>query len=435
MVGPETAFSSVDNVHKAVVGVYGKASLRSKLGVVEYIADDCVQGSDAGGAGSDLATWVYSATSGDASSIWSHYYGIINQANRVLYYGPKVETTTEEDEASLNTSLGTAYFFRAYAHFELLCLFSDFTDPEAAGIPYVSHYHVTGNPAREPVEDCYEQIMTDLGRAVELIEMDSPSLTASISADNSVGYVSKSAVNALRARVSLYRGDYVPAYIYAASVLNETNITPIEDVNNMWLDKSNEGVIFKLSRPAGSSTIGSLFVGGDYSSVFRPSNDLRALYSEEDIRTDIFMQYGRDRAGSGAWMVGKWFGEASDIGRVDEKMFRSEEMLLIAAEALVKRDAADAVAATALLNELKAERYEDYSNQTFSDVMSEVIAERRLELAWEGHRLFDARRLGVDLKREGKSIAHDDPRLILPIPQAEIDANSNINDSDQNYGY
>ena len=49
--------------------------------------------------------------------------------------------------------------------------------------------------------------------------------------------------------------------------------------------------------------------------------------------------------------------------------------------------------------------------------------------------LFDARRLKVTMTREGKTISADDYRLTLPIPQAEIDANSGISESDQNYGY
>ena len=105
MVGPDKAFGNVQNVHKAVVGIYGKASLRSKLAVTEYIADDCVQGGDSGGAGTDLAGWVYTATSGDVSGLWAHYYGIINQANRVLNYGPKVKPLNAEEETSLQVSL------------------------------------------------------------------------------------------------------------------------------------------------------------------------------------------------------------------------------------------------------------------------------------------------------------------------------------------
>mgnify|MGYP000505033241 len=49
--------------------------------------------------------------------------------------------------------------------------------------------------------------------------------------------------------------------------------------------------------------------------------------------------------------------------------------------------------------------------------------------------MFDARRLNLTMSREGKSITGDDYRLTLPIPQAEIDANSGISESDQNYGY
>ena len=39
------------------------------------------------------------------------------------------------------------------------------------------------------------------------------------------------------------------------------------------------------------------------------------------------------------------------------------------------------------------------------------------------------------MTREGKTISADDYRLTLPIPQAAIDANSGISESDQNYGY
>lgn len=438
MVGPDKAFGSVENVHKAVVGIYGKASLRSKLAVTEYIADDCVQGGDSGGAGTDLTNWVYTATSGDVSGLWSHYYGIINQANRVLYYGPQLKPANAAEEASLQESFGTAYFFRAYAHFELLCFFSDFMDDEAKGIPYVSHYHVVGNPVREPVGDCYEQIMTDLNRAYDLLTVAAPDLTADNSATNSTAYISQAAVDALRARVALYRGLYSHAYIYASNALRAVGIAKKDDVQNVWLDKSNAGVIFKLSRPAGTSTIGTLFVGGDYSSIFRPSDDLRESFSEDDVRASVFFQYGRDRAGSPAWMVTKWFGDASDIGRVDEKLFRAEEMQLIAAEVLARQENPDMTEANRLLNELRAERHENYTPQDYtsqSAFLNEIARERRCELVWEGHRMFDARRLKLTLSREGKTISGTDYRLTLPIPQAEIDANSGISESDQNYGY
>lgn len=436
MVGPKQAFGDVESVHKAVVGIYGKASLRSKLAVAEYIADDLVQGGDSGGAGTDLTNWVYTATSGDVSGLWGHYYDLINQANRVLYYGPMLKPANDAEAVSLQESFGTAYFFRAYAHFELLCFFSNFSDDGALGIPYVSHYHVMGKPAREKVGACYEQIMTDLNRAYDLLRTAAPDLTADNRASNSTAYLSQTAVDALRARVSLYRKKYTHAYIYASNALRAVGgIARRGEVQNLWLDKNNAGVIFKLSRPAGSATIGTLFVGRDYSSVFRPSNDLRGQYADKDIRSDAFLEYGRDRAGSPVWMVGKWFGDAADIGRLDEKMFRAEEMLLIAVEALMMRENPDLTEANRLLNELRAERIEGYAAQTYPGLLAELIRERRCELVWEGHRLFDARRLGITLSREGKSISPNDYRMTLPIPQSELDANENIPATDQNYGY
>ncbi len=115
------------------------------------------------------------------------------------------------------------------------------------------------------------------------------------------------------------------------------------------------------------------------------------------MRASVFFQYGRDRAGSPVWMVTKWFGDASDIGRVDEKLFRAEEMQLIAAEALARRENPDMTEANRLLNELRAERHENYPPRRTTPrsrpFLDEIARERRCELVWEGHRLFDARRL------------------------------------------
>ena len=58
------------------------------------------------------------------------------------------------------------------------------------------------------------------------------------------------------------------------------------------------------------------------------------------------------------------------------------------------------------------------------------------ELVMEGHRLFDILRVGEVVKRTGTdhflnmtdltTITWDDYRIVMPIPQAEMDANSNM---------
>ena len=66
-----------------------------------------------------------------------------------------------------------------------------------------------------------------------------------------------------------------------------------------------------------------------------------------------------------------------------------------------------------------------------------IIHERRIELAFEGHRWFDMIRIGDGtyavnfLHSIGKSNATKN-RLLFPIPQTEMDANSAMT---QNPGY
>ena len=68
--------------------------------------------------------------------------------------------------------------------------------------------------------------------------------------------------------------------------------------------------------------------------------------------------------------------------------------------------------------------------------LERILKERRKELVGEGHAFFDYMRNGKSVDRSGgwhltmpedaRVIAPSDPRVALPIPQTEIDANPNI---------
>ena len=80
------------------------------------------------------------------------------------------------------------------------------------------------------------------------------------------------------------------------------------------------------------------------------------------------------------------------------------------------------------------ERYGGYYTQ--EEMRELIIHERRMELAFEGHRWFDLVRIDNGdyaiefLQSIGKSVTRE--RLLLPIPQTEIDSNSAMT---QNPGY
>jgi starch-binding outer membrane protein, SusD/RagB family len=65
-----------------------------------------------------------------------------------------------------------------------------------------------------------------------------------------------------------------------------------------------------------------------------------------------------------------------------------------------------------------------------SVTLQDILLERRLELAFEGFRIHDIRRLHENVA----SYPYDDPRLVFPIPAREIDANPSLR-GEQNPGY
>jgi hypothetical protein len=115
-------------------------------------------------------------------------------------------------------------------------------------------------------------------------------------------------------------------------------------------------------------------------------------------------------------------------------------MYLIEAEARAQLD--DAPGALTALNAVQSRAGATLTTTTDKAELLEAIAlERRKELFGEGFHLLDILRRGETLERTDAAhwapvdLEAYDPLMIFPIPQAEIDANPNINEADQNEGY
>lgn len=67
-------------------------------------------------------------------------------------------------------------------------------------------------------------------------------------------------------------------------------------------------------------------------------------------------------------------------------------------------------------------------------LLEEILLERFKEFAFEGHRFFDLKRYGRPIVKTTPNVRvdFDDFRILPPIPQREVDGNSNLN---QNRGY
>lgn len=427
-VGDKDAFSSAKSVEEVTIGAYSRLSLRTLLTVSEFASDNVYQGGQFGGLGDVSYQWSYTSSNGDHSSIWSQGYAAINEANRILEKAPAVKTENDADKVSLNNSLGACYFIRAYSHFVLLEFFSDCSQEAGYGVPYIKKSHTTELPGRNSVKECFDFMLEDLTFAESLLKDNAPS---------NPSFVSKAAVHALRARVYEFRGNWTEAYNSAEKALELVPDVSGNDYKDIWSDKTDKGLLFRLKRLAGSSYIGTLFYQADNSIAYGPSDSYLACLSDKDIRKNLFTAVGPDRDGLILPIVVKYPGPEDARGRSDEKILRSSEMVLIQIEALLNQNG-KLGQANNLLNSFRKSRIDGYTDVTYTkeQMVEELLLERRRELAFEGHRFFDLRRYGKDIERGGSAKLSDIGyfKYLMPIPHSEIVVNKNIKEQ-QNKGY
>ena len=117
----------------------------------------------------------------------------------------------------------------------------------------------------------------------------------------------------------------------------------------------------------------------------------------------------------------------------DFHIFRLADIYLMKAEALV-RSGGDNTEATFLVNRIRARAFPvDPAKLLSSVTLDDIYKERRFELAWEGYTRQDMIRFGTFLlPRMFKPYTSDSKYLLFPIPQQDLDANSNLI---QNPGY
>ena len=148
--------------------------------------------------------------------------------------------------------------------------------------------------------------------------------------------------------------------------------------------------------------------------------------------------------------INKYPGKPNQNLRNDLKIFRNSEMVLILAECEVA--SANLTAAATLVRSIRTARnmatalpaLPVYPNAQAA--WADILFERRKELAFEGHRYLDIKRLAAlagnqgitrdntddDILDQPLTLALSDYRWTLPIPQLEVAGNVSIQ---QNPGY
>ena len=446
----DNAFQNVDDLKLGLLGVYSQFDNTIQIRFNALYTDELSIGLVNGGQGISEYALSLNPTSDAPSQIWTTYYIAIANINKFIAAGNDL-VPAEGEETTYKNILGQAYALRAYAHFELQTYFTtDYSNDSALGVIALDYVPtLDAQIARNTNGEVFDFINADLDTASDLILDNSDVRT----------FVNKDFVTALRARMAAYRGKYTLADTYASQLLTEYPIANQVQFFNMWEDTDNTEMIFKFERSKGDpydaqgtdgfGYVGSMFAFStstiDGSPFFEMSRSLFNKLPTDDIRyiryVDPSSLISPDYETTGNYrqedvlVIRKYPGSENQALMNDLKIFRSAEMLLIKAEALA--DANDLGGAAGLIKQLRDARFgsaqalPSYANQTAA--FGDILDERRVELALEGHRWVDIKRLGVKgnrtIDRYSRdcainnvcTISNTDYRFTMPIPLREID--------------
>lgn len=370
---------------------------------------------------SDAYKAQMNANNSNALGTWSASYSAINRVNNVLSAVDKVTSST----ANKNSIEGQALFLRGSIYFELVRLFAksvgdgDYaTNP---GVPLV--LTPTGNvtdadyKARATVKAVYDQVIADLVKAESLL----PST-------NGV-YATKWSAAAQLSRVYLALKNYTEAGAAANRVITGSGKTLATEVGKNWFTFINNGgttpgeylFSMKVTAQDGVNALNTYFgrtistiagTAGRSDCKIRPAHI--AQYEDGDVRKTYFELSG------GNYYTKKHLDRFGDV-----PVIRLSEMYLTRAEANQRNGTA---VGASPLSDVNAIRTRAGLPALSAVTLADILKERKLELAFEGQFLPDAKRTQTAVG----TLAWNSPKLILPIPQREMDVNKQLV---QNEGY
>ena len=390
---------------------------------------------------------------------WGGHYQTINSMNFLLAGVDDLVIPGSVANGELRRSQlkGEAYFFRAINYFDLAR--TKAYEPGRAVNGFNAGVILRTTPtnaaeqadfrARSPINEVYAQVFSDLDQAYTL------SSTTNLRTGNSRFFVTKGSVRALQARVNLYAGNWAEAASAAQEAIASGIGTLVQDNGNgeallsAWRAVSHPESIFELQMTA-STDGGVTSINGSLQSLTdprltanffdaQPTANLIAAYPANDPRRRLIStEITRPGQPAVPYFLKYTGTSAQFVDRIP--IMRISEMHLIRVEAFAELGQIDN--ALAELNTFRAARGlaafsaangDDISRQ---GVINEVIRQRRLEFAFEGHRFFDLKRRGLDIPKPqvtgANVLPYTDFRVLARIPVTEVTNNSLLV---QNPGY
>ncbi|MEX6688732.1 RagB/SusD family nutrient uptake outer membrane protein [Danxiaibacter flavus] len=413
---------------------------------------------------------------GNASAIWQSMYLSINQANIIL---DNIDAATGEADFK-DQIKGQALAIRGLCYFHLIQNYQQtyMLAKNKPGVILRTSSTQDNSLPRATVEECYQQILSDLKGAKESL--------AKFTRSNK-WTIDKTIVSGILARVYLVMNDWTNALAEATTVYSQYNqlmtrdqfrsgfddaitnnyaevawAVPFTSTDNLggetqfnfWYNQDasygegySDGPIYSFL---------NLFADGEFEQLFEKTDDRYQFWKRtNNASAEINTKWAYDKYKH----YGDGGGAVQSNTRPEVTLMRGAEMLLIMAEASAQLNNGNGL--TYLNNLQKARNVKNLTNASGKDLLEAIYVERRKELLCEGVTgIYDLLRLQKPLIRKCQTpsyveghytwgvsfldgynassanpvgtIPSNDYRFICQIPQMEFANNKALTAADQN---
>jgi hypothetical protein len=389
--------------------IVGGAMFGGKVQVMNELLADQLDGVQLSGDFGEIFRRQSSVFGNYKNDFYKDIYQAIYRANVVLENLDAANTLKDNLE-------GQARFVRAICHFEAVKLWAQpygySADNSHLGIPLRLKTEAVSVP-RSTVKQVYDQILADL----KIAEVKLP--------DENNNYATKWAAKALLAKVYFQMNDFTNAYLYANQVIASNKFT-LDTYASRFSETGCKESIFKIT-----SNIGTFEAGGELRGQFRSDFNLpnmrfttafwTTVNTTNDARKALY-----DAVKYPGFIVTKKY----NSDRFEIPVLYLTDMKLIRAESAAETNT-NLTVALQDINEILARAYNGTRSlpvgASASLIRSNVRFERSIEMAGEGNRLSEIKRIGAkgeNIDRRGANWNCNG--LILQFPAGEQAASSSF---------
>lgn len=358
----------------------------------------------------------------DMAGFYTTAYNLLYRCNVIIENVNRIE---DADSSQKNRMLADAYTIKAMVHFDLARVFAQApafsNNADHTGIILRTVNTAVVEPQGNPstVKEVYDAVIADAEKAIQLY-----SNSIDIYNGDTKVWLNADVAKALLTRVHLYNNQWQQVVAYSNELI-ASNAYPLISNNNYntaWRGKN------KLSESIFELAYGNR-IGGSLGDYYNPTRDLGQLAATDDLlnlydaadirgRSGMFISAVRDGK---TWLYTKKYLGVNDSAN-NIRLFRISEVILSRAEAYAElNNLPDALLDLNRIRKRANPAAIDFISSDKNEILNEIALERRRELCFEGHLLFDLSRkrrsvVRADCTGSDCTVTYPDPKFIIPFP-------------------